>query len=224
MSRKTKFIWCLLSALLFCAVTYGGCGGSSDMAQPLTENSTGNNTSGRGVKEYNGWEIIDDDTWDDTWEALDQFSILEGMWKITNVYVVTAPDYNPNDWEILTDDIIGSTVRITVSDRDAEAKTAKINLSESLECLFSSKSGKTIYEALIPNGATIEKFLEHSFNTPYGAQPHLLIAEIPDEPQEGVRIYNGTQFEVQCTYHDQAGDPQAGDPTDFTIHTILEAY
>ena len=107
MSRHTKFLWCILAALLFCAVTYGGCGGSDNLASVADANGgdtsqvvSGDTTGGRG-------------DWDD-WETIDALSVLENTWLITDVDLDMDPN---NDWFLLTENILNSTVKITVGDR-----------------------------------------------------------------------------------------------------------
>ena len=81
MRRHTKFIWCILAAMLFCAVSYGGCGGSSNMADPVkytdgdSSQTVSGDTSGRG--DLVDWEVLSMD--DDPWETIDSFFRLRRL-------------------------------------------------------------------------------------------------------------------------------------------------
>ena len=67
MSRNIKFIWCILAALLFCAATYGGCGGNDSTLTVTT--TTGGDTS----------QTVSGDTaggrGDDEWEVIERFRL-----------------------------------------------------------------------------------------------------------------------------------------------------
>ena len=78
---------------MFCAVTYGGCGGSDNLASVNTSGGgtsqvvSGDTSGGRGDI-GDDWEVIGDDPDDgkagDGWEDVSKLTMLNGMnWEIT---------------------------------------------------------------------------------------------------------------------------------------------
>ena len=114
-----------VAALLFCAVTYGGCGGSDNLATENT-NSGGDtsqtvsgDTTGRGDI-GDDWEIIDDEPKapaDGGWEVLDDvgyFETLVNTWKITNITMEAYGKLYGQE-SIVSSGMIGRTFKINVS-------------------------------------------------------------------------------------------------------------
>ena len=153
MSRNTRFMWYILAALLFCAVTYGGCGGSDNLASV--------NTSGGGTSQPVSGDTSGRGDWED-WETIDSLSVLENTWRITDVDLQTDAD-----WYLLTSNIENSTVKITVSDR-TKRSVGKVNLSRNLLCEFyiADENGTvTAFERLMPSGETFYTLSDNGFTT-----------------------------------------------------------
>ena len=125
MSRNTKFIWCILAALLFCAVTYGGCGGSDNLASVAdtsgggTSQPVSGDTSGRGDI-GDDWVVIPDPDKGqkgDEWEVIDDLGYLENLvntWKITNITMETGGKLYGKE-SMISSGMIGSTFKMNVS-------------------------------------------------------------------------------------------------------------
>ncbi len=171
MRRHPKFICCLLVAWLFCAVTYGGCGGSDNMASisyptsgDVAPTPTSGDTSGRG----DGWEVLDD------------LGYLEGLvntWKITDV---TMEAYGQRyDYRyIVSSGMIGSTFKMNVSNPKEvwgggsvlEENEGTVNVGNyGLWCMF--RIGDEIADVeLIPNN-TVFQSIHNGMNLSYQTQP-----------------------------------------------------
>ena len=197
MSRNTRFMWYILAALLFCAVTYGGCGGSDNLASV--------NTSGGGTSQPVSGDTSGRGDWED-WETIDSLSVLENTWRITDVDLQTDAD-----WYLLTSNIENSTVKITVSDR-TKRNVGKVNLSKSLLCEFyivDENGTQTAFERLMPNGETFYTLSDNGFTTLPDAISTSFTAEVQN---------NGKTLIVTSDAPNRLG----GNKT-YTIVTTMEA-
>ena len=210
MSRNTKFIWCILAAMLFCAVTYGGCGGSDNMAS--IADTDGGDTSGR---ESGGWEVLDD------------LGYLEGLvntWKITNIYMEAGNKLYGQE-SIISSGMIGSTFKMNVSNPKVvwgsgsmmEENEGTVNVGNyGLWCMFRI-DGDIVDVELIPNN-TVFQSVHNGMNLSYRAQLGVGLTSCTIDVEDYAATRDASKLTV---YYSQYNRNEW--PYELTIATELEA-
>ena len=101
----------------------------------------------------------------DDWETIDALSVFENTWLITDVDLQIDA---AKDWYLVNQNILNSTVKMTVTDR-TQKNVGKVKLSKTILCEFyivdADGSSLTAFERLMPNGDTFYALSNNGFAT-----------------------------------------------------------